>query len=65
MGTPAVGADGIFTPVAYAANGAATAQHPIQNALMMKQVADVLESDPFYPAFHSAVNARLAEMMVA
>lgn len=65
MGSPAVGADGNFTPVAYAMNGAATAQHPIQNALMMKQVADSVESDPFYPAFHAAVNARFAEMMVA
>jgi hypothetical protein len=60
MGGP--GADGVFTPTAYATYGAIQ-QNPIQSAVLSMQVADAVESDPFYDSFTFAVNSRFARRM--
>lgn len=65
MGAPATGADGNFTPTSYAANGAASAVSPLQNVIMMKQLADSLEADPFFETFSDMVNMQLAERISA
>lgn len=56
------GADGVFTPTAYASYGALQ-QNPIQRAMLTSQLADALDDDPFYDSFTFAVNARFAQRM--
>lgn len=61
---PSVGSDGVFTTQAYAAAAAAQVD-PILDALVMSQAADQVDDDPFYSSYSFAVNARLAERMMA
>lgn len=59
-----VGADGVFTPQAYAM-AAAGQQDPILDAMLMSQTADQVDDDPFYGNYSYAVNSRLAARMAA
>lgn len=56
------GADGVFTPTAYATFGASQ-QNPVQRAILSSQLAQQLDDDPFYDSFSFAVNARFAQRM--
>lgn len=64
MGGGGPGADGVFTPTAYATYGAIQ-QNPVQSAVLSMQVADAVDNDPFYDSFSFAVNARFARRMRA
>lgn len=65
VGTPTVGANGDFTPVAYAANAAMQLPHPIQQLALSRAAASMIESDPFYATLTTAVNRRWAQRMTA
>jgi hypothetical protein len=60
MGGPTVGADGNFTSLAYAANGAATLANPVQQLALTRSAAMLVESDPVLQGFSAAIDRRLA-----
>jgi hypothetical protein len=65
-GGMAVGADGNFTPVAYASNAAmSTAQDPIQQLVLERGLANDLESDPIWRELSYGIDMRLRERLVA
>ncbi len=65
VGTPTVGANGDFTPVAYAANAAMQLPHPVQQLALSRAAATMIESDPFYATLTTAINRRWAQRMTA
>lgn len=66
QGAPAVGADGNFMPVAYAARGAmAAGGDPLRHLAMSSMVASELEGDPIYMRFALGVDARLKARLEA
>lgn len=65
-GMGAVGTDGNFTPVAYAANSALqSAQDPIQQLALGRSLAFALDEDPVWDALSFAIDKRMAERFAA
>ena len=60
IGADAPGASGDFSAASFAAASSRSYQDPMQGSVMQMAmndaIADIYESDPFYPAFSSAVN---------
>lgn len=59
-GGQVVGANGDFTPQAYAMRGAAMLGHPIQQLALSRIVATEMETDPVWQGFTMAVDRELA-----
>ena len=64
MGGPGVGADGDFTPTAYA-RAASVQQDLAQSAFLSVSMANILASDNFIPSFSAMVDARMRQRGVA
>lgn len=64
-GGPLVGADGDFSPVAYAANGARSYSDLPMQALTASSAADMMDNDPFFSTMTYAVNQRWNQRLMA
>lgn len=61
---PVVGANGDFSPQAYAVRGAASTMHPIQQMALARVAAFEMESDPVWQGFNDAIDQRLMSRYV-